>query len=48
MRKIRSPVDVVKNSPQAGQTWRTLTICNIDAMAYKLLLPWLLGLTARG
>ena len=48
MRKIRSPVDVVKNSPQAGQTWRTLAICNIDTMAYKLLLPWLCGLRAAG
>ena len=48
VRQIRSPVDAVKNSPQAGQTWRTLTICNIDTMAYKLLLPWLRGLRAAG
>ena len=31
---------------QLERTWRTLTVCNIDAMAYKLLLPWLRGLKA--
>ena len=38
----------VRGSLRLERTSRTLTICNIDTMAYKLLLPWLRGLRAAG